>query len=108
MQGWIKHRDFSGTGWPTTPPSGCSPSSTAASTMASLWSTIVRTTWCHRTRGGSFVDNATLSWLQNSAFCRTSTVQHGGTDEIEGRLVPCLDSVYFFFHPPFAPFLPPE
>ena len=45
-----------GTGWPTTPPSGRSLSSTVASTMASLWSTIVRTTWCHRTRG----DNAVI------------------------------------------------
>ena len=40
-----------GTGWPTTPPSGRSPSSTAPSTTASLWSTIARTTWCRRTRG---------------------------------------------------------
>jgi hypothetical protein len=37
-------RNFSATGWPTTPPSGRSPSSTAASTMASLLCTIVRTT----------------------------------------------------------------
>jgi hypothetical protein len=42
--GLDKNRNFLGTGWPTTPPSGCSPSSTASSTMASLWSTIARTT----------------------------------------------------------------
>src|SRR6266849_4550791 len=46
---------FLGNGGPTTPPSGRSPSSTAASTMASLWSTIVRTTWCRRTRGAKAV-----------------------------------------------------
>src|SRR5437879_6167904 len=50
-RGWIIPRNSLGTGWPTTPTSGCSPSSTAASTMASWWSTIVRTVWCHRTRG---------------------------------------------------------
>ena len=38
-----------------TRPSGLSPSSTAASTMASSWSTIARTTWCRRTRGGNAV-----------------------------------------------------
>jgi hypothetical protein len=40
----------------TTPTSGWLLSSTAASTMASLWSTIVRTTSCHLTRG----DNAAI------------------------------------------------
>ena len=55
-RGWTIHQNFLGTGWPTTPTSGRSPSSTAASTMASLWSTIVQTTWCHRTRG----DNAVI------------------------------------------------
>jgi hypothetical protein len=48
---------FFGNGWPTTPTSGRSPSNTAANTMASLWSTIVRTAWCHQTRG----DNAVMS-----------------------------------------------
>ena len=55
--GLDKTSKFLGTGWPTTPTSGRSPSSTAASTMASLWSTIVRTTSCHLTP----VDNADFS-----------------------------------------------
>jgi hypothetical protein len=42
--GLDKKRNSSVTGWPTTRPSGPSPSSTAASTMASLWSTVVRIT----------------------------------------------------------------
>jgi len=62
-RGWIKHRNL-GTGWPTTPTSGWSLSSTAASTMASLWSTIVRTTSCHLTRGDS-VDRRGLPWTDN-------------------------------------------
>ncbi len=40
-----------GIGWPTTPPSGRPPSSTAPSTIATLWSTIAPTIWRHRTRG---------------------------------------------------------
>jgi hypothetical protein len=44
---------FFGNGWPTTPTSGRSPLSTAANTMANLWSTTARTTWCHRTRGAN-------------------------------------------------------
>ena len=51
--GLDKTTKFFGSRWPTTPPSGRSPSSTAASTMASLWSTIVQTTWCRRTRGAN-------------------------------------------------------
>jgi hypothetical protein len=43
----------SATGWPTTPTSGRSPSSTAPSTSASLWSIIARTTWRRRNRGAN-------------------------------------------------------
>ena len=44
--------EFLGIGWPTTRPSGCSPSSTAASTTASLRSAVAQITWYRRIRGG--------------------------------------------------------
>src|SRR5580704_13974977 len=61
MRAWTKRRSFSATDWPTTPPSGRSPSSTAANTMASLWSTIARTTWCRPTRGDNALEVFQLS-----------------------------------------------
>src|SRR5580704_17230154 len=61
MRAWTKRRSFSATDWPTTPPSGRSPSSTAANTTASLWSTISRTTWCRPTRGDNALEVFQLS-----------------------------------------------
>ena len=49
--GWIKLRNtLGGINWFTIPTTGCGPSSIAASTTASSWSTIAQTTRCRRIR----------------------------------------------------------
>jgi hypothetical protein len=72
--GWTKHRNSSQTGSPTTPTSGRSPSSTAASTTtASLWSTIAPTIWCRRIRGGIRRNSHSSLWPRAWLISRPPT-----------------------------------
>ena len=63
-------RDSSAIGWPTTPPTGRLPPSTAATTMASLWSTMVRTIWFRQTPG----DNAAIRFRKVQTVIRDTHI----------------------------------